>query len=166
MRLSLHADYALRTLIYLGAHPGESASTEQISRAYGISKNHLVRVIQTLGQRGYLHVTPGRTGGISLARDPMKIRLGQVVRDAEPNLNLVECFDKEANTCPITSICGLKRHLHDALNAFLTELDRHTLAHLLTDDRRKHLVQILQSVPSTAQPAVKRQPGKASTSRR
>jgi len=143
VQLSLHADYALRVLIYLGAHPDQTVSTQRISSAYGISKHHLVRVVQTLSERGYLRVTPGRSGGVSLATDPREIRLGEVVRHAEPNLRLVECFDKETNTCPIVSVCGLKGYLKDALDAFLSELDRHTLADLLIEDKRKHRLQTL-----------------------
>jgi Rrf2 family nitric oxide-sensitive transcriptional repressor len=139
VQLSLHADYALRSLIYLGAHPGEVVSTQRISEAYGISRNHLVRVMQTLGEHGYVRVVPGRAGGVSLAKDPQDIRLGQVVRDAEPNLKLVECFDQETNTCPIISSCGLKGLLNRALEAFLAELDQHTLAALLTPRRSRQL---------------------------
>ena len=153
MQLSLHADYALRVLIYLGAHPNQTISTRQISSAYGISRNHLVRVVQTLGERGYLLVTPGRSGGVSLARHPREIRLGEVVRHAEPNLRLVECFDKETNTCPIISVCGLKAYLQEALHVFLAELDRHTLADLLAKDRQKdRLHTLLQLGPIGAGP--------------
>jgi Rrf2 family nitric oxide-sensitive transcriptional repressor len=143
VQLSLHADYALRVLIYLGAHPDETISTRRISSAYGISRHHLVRVVQTLNERGYLQVTPGRTGGICLAKDPSDIRLGEVVRHAEPNLRLVECFDEETNTCPIISVCGLRAYLREALRAFLADLDRHTLADLLAKDRRRNLLPAL-----------------------
>lgn len=139
MQLSLHADYGLRVLIYLGSHPGETISTQQISQAYGISKNHLVRVMQTLGEHGYIRVIPGRSGGVTLAKDPRQIRLGDVVRDAEPSLDLVECFDKKTNTCPIIDVCGLRAQLHHALEAFLADLNRNTLDDLLTPARRQKL---------------------------
>jgi Rrf2 family nitric oxide-sensitive transcriptional repressor len=139
VQLSLHADYGLRVLLYLGSHPGEIVSTKRISNAYGISKNHLVRVMQTLGEHGYIHVIPGRSGGVTLAKEPEAIRLGDVVRDAEPTIDLVECFDKETNTCPIIHVCGLKSRLADALDAFITELNKNTLADLMTPARRKSL---------------------------
>lgn len=139
MQLSLHADYGLRVLLYLGAHPGEIVSTKRISDAYGISKNHLVRVMQTLGEHGYIRVIPGRSGGVTLAKEPASIRLGDVVRDAEPTMNLVECFDHRTNTCPIIQVCGLKSHLAQALEAFIAELNKHTLADLMTPARRKSL---------------------------
>lgn len=148
MQLSLHADYALRVLIYLGAHPDTIVSTKQISDAYGISRNHLVRVVQTLGEHGYVSVLPGRSGGVKLLMDPHQIRLGNVVRHAEVNLRLVECFDKETNTCPIISVCGLKAHLSSALSVFLAELDKHTLAELLTPGRREKLANVFVQLES------------------
>lgn len=135
MQLSLHADYALRVLIYLGSHPGQTVSTQEISGAYGISKNHLVRVVQTLAAHGYVQVALGRSGGASLARKPAAIRLGDVVRHVEPGLRLVECFDPSTNTCPIIAVCGLKQPLREALNAFLDSLNRYTLADLLASGR-------------------------------
>jgi Rrf2 family nitric oxide-sensitive transcriptional repressor len=139
VQLSLHADYGLRVLLYLGSHPGQIISTQQISDAYGISKNHLVRVMQTLGDAGYVRVIPGRSGGVTLAKDPSEIRLGDVVRDSEPNLHLVECFEPETNTCPIIAVCGLKTRLAEALNAFIAELNKQTLADLMTPARQQKL---------------------------
>src|SRR6185295_14291461 len=102
MQLTLHADYAFRVLLYLGSLPtGTVASTSEISRAYGISRNHLVRVVHTLSKHGYVAISNGRGGGVSLAKEPQNIRLGDVIRNAETNLRVVECFDKETNTCPI-----------------------------------------------------------------
>src|SRR5579862_2675391 len=98
VQLSLHADYGLRVLLYLGAHPDRVVSTKEISSAYGISRHHLVRVVQTLAEQGYVRVTAGRAGGISLGRDPATIHLGAVVKTAEPNMRIVECFDLASNT--------------------------------------------------------------------
>lgn len=39
MQLTNHTDYALRLLIYLFVHKGESASVAQIAQAYGVSSN-------------------------------------------------------------------------------------------------------------------------------
>src|SRR6185295_10836627 len=101
MQLTLHADYAFRVLLYLGSQPpGHVASTREISMAYGISRHHLVRVFHTLSKNGYVRISSGRTGGVAMARDPSTIRLGDVLRTAESNLRVVECFDKATNTCP------------------------------------------------------------------
>jgi Rrf2 family nitric oxide-sensitive transcriptional repressor len=143
MQLTLHADYAFRVLIYLGSQPeGRVVPTDEISRSYGISRNHLVRVIQMLGANGYVRVAPGRAGGVSLAQDPGRIRLGDVMRRAETNLRVVECFDAETNTCPIIRVCELQSVLGEALHAFLGVLDRYTLADLLHGRRRSSLARV------------------------
>jgi Rrf2 family nitric oxide-sensitive transcriptional repressor len=139
MQLSLHADYALRVLVYAGTHPDRLVTTQEISNAYGISKNHLVRVIQTLGERKYVHIQTGRSGGVRLACSPEQIRLGDVVRDAEPNMRLVECFDRETNKCPIVRHCALKGMLNEALQAFLESLNRYTLADVITSSTQPAL---------------------------
>lgn len=143
MQLTLHADYAFRTLIYLGSQPdGHLVSTQEISESYGISKHHLVRVVQTLNEHGYVDVFPGRSGGIRLARPLNRIKLGDVLRSAETNLKVVECFDMETNTCPIVPVCQLKPVLGEALNAFLSVLDKYTLADLLDNRRRTSLAKL------------------------
>jgi Rrf2 family nitric oxide-sensitive transcriptional repressor len=144
MQLTLHADYALRVLLYLGSQPsGHVASTRAISRTYGISTHHLVRVVRTLSEKGYVAVTPGRSGGVSLARETHQIRIGDVVRSAEVNLRIVECFDANTNTCPILAACELKSVLGEALDSFLSVLDGYTLADLLTGRRGLRLGKIL-----------------------
>lgn len=146
MQLTLHADYALRVLLYLGAMPpGQVASTAEISTAYGISRNHLVRVVQTLAKNGYVAVTGGRQGGVTLARDPHQIRLGDVIRHAESNLRVVECFDRKTNTCPIISVCELKPVIALALDAFLAVMDSYTLASMLEKNSGARLAKVFES---------------------
>lgn len=131
MHLTLHADYGLRTLVYLAASPTRVVSTTEIGRAYDISKNHLVRVAQSLRDAGLIHLTMGRAGGLTLAKAPSAIRIGQVVQALEPELRIVECFDPETNTCPIAPKCGLSPIIGEALSAFLAALDRYTIADVL-----------------------------------
>jgi Rrf2 family nitric oxide-sensitive transcriptional repressor len=136
VHLTLHADYSLRVLLYLAAHPEGLVSTQEVSEAYGISKHHLVRVVQALGKEGLVEVRPGRTGGIALGRAPSEISLGKVFRATEPDFHLVECFNKDENTCPITPACGLKGVLYEAREAFLAVLDKYTLADVMKRSRR------------------------------
>ena len=139
MQLSLHADYSLRVLVYLGAHPDRVVRTQEISEAYGISKHHLVRVVQTLAEHDYVKIHAGRSGGITLHRDPDTVRLGEVVRVAEPNMRLVECFDRHTNTCKIAPVCSLKGMLREALEAFIASLNRYTLADILSNGGQRKL---------------------------
>jgi len=128
MQLTLFTDYSLRVLLYLAAHRERLVPVSQISTAYGISQNHLVKVVQRLLEQQLVQSVRGRSGGLKLAREPHDINLAEVVRATEPHSNLVECFELRTNTCPIEAACGLKRALSRAQQAFFAELERHTLA--------------------------------------
>lgn len=143
MQLTMHTDYALRVLLYLAHFPEKRINTEEISQAYGISKNHLVRVVHTLAEHDFIKVNVGRSGGIELIREAKDIRIGAVVRATEASFRLVECHDHQNNTCPIVPVCGLKTVLSSALDVFLAELDRHTLADMVKSRSRTQFQQLL-----------------------
>ncbi|MFM9936560.1 MAG: RrF2 family transcriptional regulator [Novosphingobium sp.] len=132
MRLSLHTDFALRTLIYLAAADGQRSIAE-IAGAYGISKNHLMKVAQRLAAEGFVDAVRGRSGGLRLARAASAINLGRVVRALEDTGAFVECFDPATNTCAITPVCRLKHVLGGGIEAFLGYLDQFTLADICAD---------------------------------
>lgn len=126
MRLSRYTDYAMRVLIHLASHDdGHSASISVISKRYGISQNHLMKVVHNLGKAGFIATVRGRSGGIRLARPAGEISVGAVVRHAEDGFNLVDCA-----TCLIAPACGLPSVLNEATAAFLAVLDKYTVADL------------------------------------
>ena len=108
MQLTQFSDYSLRVLLYLTARPERWVPLPEISRAYGVSHNHMAKVAQLLLERGYVESLRGRSGGLRLAKPPSQINVGSVVRATEPHFDLVECFDAKTNTCPIDPVCGLK----------------------------------------------------------
>jgi len=131
MRLTTFSDYSFRVLIYLGAAPEGLATIERISAAYGVSSNHLMKVVHFLAQQGYVETLRGKGGGMRLAMAPEDIGIGELVRGTEESLALVECFDAEHSQCNIAPACVLKGVFRKAADAFFAELDRHTLADLL-----------------------------------
>lgn len=131
MRLTLHTDYALRLLMLLAIEPDELHTIEECARRYGISRNHLTKITQTLAQAGFVESVRGRGGGLRLGRAVEAINLGAVVRATEDGFALVECFEPVHNRCVVTSACGLRGPLEEALRAFLGVLDRYSLADLV-----------------------------------
>ena len=146
MQLSVRADYSLRVLIFLATRPGRLVGTQEIADAFEISKHHLVRVVEGLADHDFVRIQRGRSGGITLGRPADLIRLGDVVRAAEPNMRLVECFDHQTNTCKIARGCGLKGMLHEALESFLESLNQYTVADVLSNSGRKTLISIFGEV--------------------
>jgi Rrf2 family nitric oxide-sensitive transcriptional repressor len=133
MRLTLHTDYALRSLIYIGLRPLRRVSIREIADAHRISENHLVKVVHNLGRGGFIETTRGRGGGLRLARPAAEIRVGDVVRFTEEDMALVACFQDPAQGggCVLLNVCRLQGLLGEALSAFMAVLDSKTLADLL-----------------------------------
>jgi Rrf2 family nitric oxide-sensitive transcriptional repressor len=126
MRLTSYTDYALRVLIYAGA-AGQSVTISKISESYGISKEHLRKVVHALAQQGYITTTQGRNGGIMLAKPPERINIREIVEQFEPS-TLVECFDPATNTCQINGMCDLKHVLLRAQKNFMETLGAYHLS--------------------------------------
>jgi len=133
--LNLFTDYSLRVLMFAALPGHERFSLDGVSGAYGISRDHVAKVVQNLVRKGYLSSQRGRGGGISLARSAGDIRIGKVVLDCEGGGPLLECFHSPTNTCRLIGRCKLQGVLAKATNAFFAELDRTTLADLVVNPR-------------------------------
>jgi Rrf2 family nitric oxide-sensitive transcriptional repressor len=133
MRLTTFTDYSLRVLIYLGTDADQRASVGEIAEAYGISKNHLLKVILFLATEGYVVTTRGKGGGVQLKIDPDRIRVGDVVRKSEAGSVLVECFSQGGSDCRIERVCQLRGAFQKAAQAFYAVLDTYTLADLIAN---------------------------------
>ncbi len=142
MQLTRYTDYSLRVLLYLGTQPQRLATINEIAENYGISRNHLVKVVNHLGNLGYIRTIRGKGGGIRLGRRPESINLGELVRLTEHDLALLECFELDSNTCPIAPVCALKGVIAEARRAFMAVLDGHTLDEVLGN--REDLIRVLQ----------------------
>lgn len=131
MRLTYQTDYALRLLMFLAVQGDRRSSIHEIASQYDISENHLMKVTQRMASLGYVDALRGRNGGLKLALAPEDIRIGDVVREMEPDFAMVECFGAD-NTCTITPVCTLRHVLDEAKESFLAVLDGYTLKQLVT----------------------------------
>lgn len=128
MRLSDYTDYTLRVLMYCATHTDRLVTIAEIADVHRVSKNHLMKIVNDLARQGLLETTRGRGGGLRLLQAPSAIRVGEVLRKAETDFRLVECFDAATDHCTLTPACRLKGLLGDALKAYFSVLDPVTLA--------------------------------------
>ena len=142
MHLTRFTDYSIRVLIFLATKWEERSTINEIAETFNISRNHLMKIVQELSQKNYVTAIRGKNGGLLLTRDPATIGLGELVREMENDMALVECFHSD-NACIITPACRLQPILNDALSAFLGVLDHYTLADLL-GNQRSQLAQLMR----------------------
>ncbi|WP_176248751.1 MULTISPECIES: Rrf2 family transcriptional regulator [unclassified Sulfitobacter] len=128
MRLTSFTDYGLRMLMRMASAPERAHSTATLAEEFGLSRNHLSKIIQRLSRGGIVETRRGGGGGATLACPPRDIRLGDIVRLLEEDQPLVECFQAETNTCSLDGSCRLKARLRTAETVFLASLDNATLA--------------------------------------
>lgn len=142
MRVTRYTDYSLRVLMYVALKGDDLSTIGEIAEAYSISKNHLMKVVNQLANDGYIQAIRGKNGGMRLQRPANEINIGELVRNTEQELALVECFGAE-NTCVITPACELKKILAISLEAFFSSLDQFTLNDLLPIKNQNNMINIL-----------------------
>lgn len=138
MRLTQFSDYAVRVVLYLATHADRLCSIHEIAQAYGISQNHLMKVVSDLAGAEYIHSLRGRGGGIRLARPAAEINIGQLLRHTEGQIDLVGC-----GSCILAPACGMTCALREAVGQFFLALDRYSLADIIAKGRSAQLRQIL-----------------------
>ncbi len=152
VHLTRYTDYSLRVLMYLAARPERLVTISEISSAYEISRNHVVKVVHELGSLGFVRTQRGKQGGMELARPAAEINIGDVVRHTEKTLAVVNCNEPP---CPIRSACDLRGVLFEARDAFLSVLDRYTLGDL-THQRQRAMLRTLLDVSEGQVPRASR----------
>lgn len=141
MQITRHTDFSLRVLLYLSAlKEGELATITDIADSYGISRNHVVKVVHNLGRLGYIRTLRGRAGGLCLNCSIDEINVGTLVRKVEATLAPINC---ELLRCPLACNCTLFGMLSEAVSAYLSVLDRYTLADVLAQPKMVSEIQQL-----------------------
>ncbi|RDD62390.1 Rrf2 family transcriptional regulator [Ferruginivarius sediminum] len=128
MQLKFFTDYGLRVLLYVAANDGRLVTIDEISRSYGISHEHLRKIVHKLAQSEFLATRRGKDGGMSLARPASEIRPGDVIEALEDVRTIIDC---DRDPCPLRGVCRLRTALDDARDAFIDTMNKHTLADLV-----------------------------------
>ena len=140
LRLNLSTDYALRTLLFLASQPDRQVSTREVVEFYGISADHVSKVVQQLVHGGFVRAGRGRGGGLRLARSASEISVGAVVELFEGPVSRLECVATEG-VCVIQPGCRLRRVLDEAGARLVETLKAVTLAELV-GPARSPLIQL------------------------
>jgi Rrf2 family nitric oxide-sensitive transcriptional repressor len=135
MRLNKSTSHAVRILIDCAKAEGRLIKVAEIAKRLDITQQNAFKIVHLLSKAGFLASVRGRHGGVRLARQASQIRIGDVVRS-------IETLGQEENDADRKG--GLHRIVDDALDAFISVLDQHTLEDMAA---------------GAAQPAPAREPG-------
>lgn len=124
MHITTKSLLAIRTLLTCAEQPDRQFRKHEIAAALDASENHLAQVVHQLGRKGFLTTQRGRSGGLRLARPPEQITVGEVLRQFEHCLPLVEDCKGP-----------LAQAFASAEEAFYREMDGVTLAGLAVPEQ-------------------------------
>ena len=136
MRLNQASDFALRILMML-ANEKEPVTVDLVSQRLRLVKSHVMKIVAKLSKAGVLNTIRGRVGGITLAKNPSQIGIGDIVRIIEADFAIVECMQAEQSSCTFAPNCRLRGVMHDAKSAFLNVLDGQTLQSIASPSPRR-----------------------------
>jgi len=127
MQLSKFTDYGLRLLMHLMVATPARVSVKKVAETFDISEHHMAKVASHLAKGGFILSGRGRTGGLTLAKLPHEISIGEAVRYLSGDVSVAECFNAGPCECRAFAQCGLRGPLYEAQQAFFAVLDRYTL---------------------------------------
>ncbi len=130
MRLTKQTSYAIRILIHCAAGGEASVKVSDISRMDGITEYNVAKIVPLLVRGGFITTNRGRGGGLKLAKPAAEITLGDVLRVTEATHVEAECAGGSLD-CAIKRGAAVNQMFGEALQAFITVLDQHTLAELV-----------------------------------
>ncbi|NIZ13624.1 Rrf2 family transcriptional regulator [Phaeobacter sp. HF9A] len=154
MRITKRTNIAVRLLMYCALNEGRLVTKAEVAARCNISENHLAQVVNQLSQLGFLNTQRGRNGGLGLERSAAEICIGDVFRQVEGGLPMVECFADADNTCPLVDACRLRDALSRAGEAFYAALDGVTLESLTCDNFDLQRILAPVACPKPELPAV------------
>ena len=137
MKLSTRARYGTRALLDLALHSEkEPVLLKDIARRQQISLLYLEHLISPLIAGGIVRSTRGPRGGVSLARPPEEIVLGEVIRLLEGSMAPVECVNNP-EICARSELCVTRDIWYELKKAMNDILESTTLQDLVERKERK-----------------------------
>ena len=121
---SKKCEYGMQAVLYLAAQEkGTLVSAEDISKVLKIPREFISKILQSLRESGLISSSKGKSGGFTLAKDPSRIKLIDVVSAIDGLdmfdscvLGFPEC--SPTHPCPVHNTWGsLRTQTYDMLTS-------------------------------------------------
>lgn len=130
MRLTKLTSHAIRILIDCARADGQLVKVAEVAGRLDITQQNVFKIVHILAKAGFIEAMRGRHGGVRLARPAKDIGIGEVVRATEVTHVEVERGDASARSGSGGDGMDVNQILDNALVAFVSVLDKHTLEDL------------------------------------
>ena len=135
--LTKETDYAIRAIMNLARPHDGFVSSRDISRKEGIPLQFLRRILQSLIKGGLVESREGVNGGVSLKADPADIRIADLIRLFQGNIQLTECMFRK-RICSNRKTCVLRKRIKKIESMVTGEFEGLTIRDLLRDLEVQH----------------------------
>lgn len=132
MRLTKQTGHAIRILIDCTLANDELVKVADVSERLGVTKQNVFKIVHILSHAGFLAAVRGPNGGVRLAKPATSIKIGDVVRAIE--VTRVQVEGGRGRKSVDNDPASINAMFDDALTAFISVLDQHTLAELASQN--------------------------------
>ena len=136
MTISTKGRYALRIMLDLAGHIGETVKLRDIASRQEISGKYMEQIIAVLNKAGYVRSIRGSQGGYQLVKAPEDYTVGMILRLTEGTLAPVECLSEHALPCERVDKCAtveVYRRIYAAVNDVIDSMTLQDLADIEHD---------------------------------
>ncbi|HYH38335.1 MAG TPA: Rrf2 family transcriptional regulator [Azospirillum sp.] len=136
MRLQKATRFALYAILDLASDPEKQFSAAEIAERYGISVNHLSKVLRSLGRAGLVEAVRGAGGGYRFTGNAKRLTLLDLVRLFE-DIDAAPGREPGDATPEGRALGGVLEEIHDIARATLSSISVATMLKLIAEERRK-----------------------------
>ena len=145
MKISFKGDYATKIILDLALNYARGVTqVKEISKRQDIPEKYLEQIITVLKNARYVNTVRGPKGGVSLAKPPSKITLGEIVRLMEGPTSPITCVSNSCRVkCNFERKCvliGVWRQVRDRTNEIV---DKTTFQDLVEKARELEKVAVV-----------------------
>ncbi len=134
MRITYKGDYALKAILDLALYYEKGVVTiNEISKRADIPLKFLEQVLLDLKRGGFVVSKRGKEGGYSLAKDPSKVTVGDVVRFIDGPVEPIACIGKKYVGCNDVYKCVFRKIWQEVAQSTSLIVDNVTFADLIKE---------------------------------
>jgi Rrf2 family protein len=126
-------DYAIRAILYMAKKKRTSISVPELTKTLGIPRAFLRRILQKLSKNKILKSQKGKGGGFELSVLPKKIRVMDLMKIFQGEVEFSKCTFKKG-ICPDIKTCPMRKKIKGLEEVIVKRLGKIDIGSLLKEE--------------------------------